>query len=96
MPQMIRNFAITCATAAVFYCIGAGSSSAIAGDDTGLSCSKLWFERNKIYADNGFCFKTARARRQFGAGCFAPFGRLTGFAKRRVQRIQQLERINGC
>ena len=27
----------------------------------GASCDRLWYERNKIYARNGYCFQTARA-----------------------------------
>ncbi|QGM96518.1 YARHG domain-containing protein [Methylocystis parvus] len=34
------------------------------------SCASLWSERNQIYKDAGYCFKTARAIRAFGnAGC---------------------------
>jgi hypothetical protein len=34
------------------------------------SCASLWTERNQIYRDAGYCFKTARAIRVFGnAGC---------------------------
>jgi hypothetical protein len=34
------------------------------------SCRGLWMERNQIYKDGGYCFKTARAIRVFGnAGC---------------------------
>jgi hypothetical protein len=34
------------------------------------SCSSLWYERNQIYKDAGYCFKTTRAIRTFGkSGC---------------------------
>jgi len=34
------------------------------------SCASLWRERNQIYKDAGYCFKTPRAIRAFGnAGC---------------------------
>ena len=34
------------------------------------ACSEMWFRRNQIYKDAGFCFKTARAIAAFGnAGC---------------------------
>ena len=96
MQRIIAKIALVVTAAAVVFSLAAPSTPAMAGDDTGLSCRQLWYERNKIYADNGFCFNTARARRQFGAGCFPPYGRLTGYAKSRVSRIKQLERINGC
>lgn len=87
---------LLCGAATALIGLAVASTPVLAGDDSGLSCRQLWFERNKIYADNGYCFKTARARRQFGAGCFPPYGRLSGYAKSRVQRIKQLERLNGC
>lgn len=59
-------------------------------------CDRLWYERNEIYARNGYCFKTARARSVFGPGCFPPFGRLNGWAAQRVQEIQMEEQQNGC
>jgi YARHG domain len=34
------------------------------------SCSDLWKERNSIFKEAGYCFKTSRAQRYFGnAGC---------------------------
>ena len=30
------------------------------------SCGDLWYERNAIYKDAGYCFKTARGIRAFG------------------------------
>jgi hypothetical protein len=62
----------------------------------GASCDRLWYERNKIYARNGYCFQTARARAVFGPGCFPPFGRLNPWETQRVQEIQMWERQNGC
>ena len=33
-------------------------------------CDELWAERNAVYKDAGYCFKTDRAIRAFGnAGC---------------------------
>lgn len=60
------------------------------------SCDELWYQRNEIYARNGYCFKTERARRTFGAGCFPPYGRLTGWEKERVARIEEWEYRKGC
>lgn len=71
----------------------ASSSPAVA---QGGVCQSLWYERNEIYARNGYCFKTARARATFGAGCFPPYGRLSYEDKRRVDQIQAEEDANGC
>lgn len=62
----------------------------------GMSCGELWHERNAIYARNGHCFNTARGRAVFGAGCFAPFGQLSGWEARRVNELQMWERRKGC
>lgn len=61
-----------------------------------MSCGELWYARNAIYARQGYCFKTARARAVFGPGCFSPYGRLTGWQQRRVNRIVRWEYRKGC
>jgi len=61
-----------------------------------MSCGELWYERNAIYARQGYCFKTQRARRTFGPRCYAPWGRLTASQQRRVNRIVSWERRYGC
>lgn len=62
----------------------------------GMSCEQLWRMRNAIYARAGHCFMTDRGRATFGEGCYPPYGRLSGADARQVQRIQRLERMNGC
>ena len=61
-----------------------------------MSCGELWHERNAIYAEAGYCFRTERARRVFGRGCFRPYGRLTSWQSERVARIQRWEARKGC
>ncbi|WP_319531141.1 YARHG domain-containing protein [uncultured Cohaesibacter sp.] len=61
-----------------------------------MSCGELWYARNAIYAQQGYCFKTQRARQTFGPRCYAPWGRLTVSQQRRVNRIQSWERRYGC
>ena len=60
------------------------------------SCGQLWYQRNEIYAQAGYCFQTARARSVFGAGCFPPYGQLTPYQRQRVNEIQAQERYMGC
>jgi hypothetical protein len=67
-----------------------------ARDLAGMSCEGLWYARNKIYARNGYCFRTERARAVFGRGCFPPYGRLRGWERERVNRIQMWEGRKGC
>src|SRR5450756_489211 len=61
-----------------------------------MSCDDLWYARNRIYARNGYCFNTERARAVFGAGCSPPYGRLSGWEKNRVNEIQMWESRKGC
>ena len=66
----------------------------------GPSCDQLWYARNKIYKEAGYCFKTRRAIRVFGnAGCrFDDEGRvpLSREDRATVEAILQLEHEKGC
>jgi hypothetical protein len=92
--DLIRLLAAA-AVLSAFSSIGA-SAPAAAQAARGFSCEQLWRQRNAIYARAGHCFNTDRGRATFGEGCFPPYGRLSGADSRQVQRIQRLERINGC
>ncbi|MCB1511801.1 MAG: YARHG domain-containing protein [Hyphomicrobiaceae bacterium] len=96
------------AAVAVMFSVGIlvslPSAPAKAGDDSGsgsdyyagLSCGRLWYERNRIYARYGYCFKSDRAIATFGRGCFAPYGRVPSHQRRVINRIQRIERAKGC
>jgi hypothetical protein len=65
-----------------------------------LSCENLWFTRNRVFKDRGFCFKTARAIAAFGnAGCqfddeaSVP---LNSFERANIQAIRRAEARKGC
>ncbi|MCB1383660.1 MAG: YARHG domain-containing protein [Notoacmeibacter sp.] len=61
------------------------------------SCYDLWYERNAIYARNGYCFQTSLGQRVFGnAGCYTSNPRLARWEQQRVAEIQRLERRYGC
>lgn len=66
----------------------------------GGTCQELWVERNSIYKERGYCFKTERAINYFGnAGCrydsesAVP---LSESERARIAQIQRRERENGC
>lgn len=63
-------------------------------------CQSLWVERNSIYKDAGYCFKTARAINYFGnAGCRYDVEAdlpLTPRAQARIADILAQERAYGC
>ncbi len=63
-------------------------------------CDNLWFERNQIYKEAGYCFRTAAAIRQFGnAGCVyvdqndVP---LSNRNRARINEIVRVERVLHC
>ncbi|MEP0944913.1 MAG: YARHG domain-containing protein [Rhizobiaceae bacterium] len=61
------------------------------------SCYDLWYARNLIYANNGYCFRTRLAIRTFGnAGCHTRNPRLSASERRRIARLQAEERRRGC
>jgi hypothetical protein len=73
---------------------------AMAQNYWGMSCGDLWYQRNAIYARNGFCFKTERAISVFGnANCrFYNEGDvpMSSYERQQIQIIVSVERQKGC
>jgi hypothetical protein len=65
-----------------------------------LTCEELWYERNSIYKQAGYCFRTSRGIRAFGnAGCqFDDVNDVPLSARQRsaVAEIQGIERRRRC
>ncbi|MDI4656747.1 YARHG domain-containing protein [Xanthobacter autotrophicus] len=61
-----------------------------------LSCRALWYQRNSVYAERGYCFKTADAVATFGERCFPPYGQLTPSQQRFVDEVKAWEARKGC
>ena len=63
-------------------------------------CDELWGERNAVYADAGYCFKTARGIAAFGnATCRYSDIRDVPLSARDRQKVAEVaaeERRNGC
>jgi YARHG domain len=71
---------------------GAGAARA-----EGDQCVQLFIDRNKVYADAHYCFKTKEALAYFSnAGCRPGEPRLTAGQQRRVAEIQRAERQSNC
>ena len=63
-------------------------------------CDEFWGERNAVYAEAGYCFKTARGIKAFGnAECRFDDIRdvpLSARDRQKVNEIVRQERENGC
>ena len=61
------------------------------------SCYDLWYERNAIYDDNGYCFRTSLGKRTFDNGdCYTDDPDFTRAEQRRIDQIRREERRLGC
>lgn len=89
-PGVIRMALLGAAVTAPAFLLSAAPAAAQG------ACASLWHQRNSIYARNGYCFQTARARSVFGPGCFPPFGEMSPGERRRVNQIQAEEDALGC
>ncbi|MEX0409161.1 YARHG domain-containing protein [Aquibium sp. LZ166] len=89
------------ASAACYELIGCTDVDRFAkGDLRQLSCENLWYVRNSIYDENGYCFKTSRAQAQFdSADCWVRDQakvKLSVIESQNVGSIAQVERERGC
>ncbi len=116
MTRWIALAAYASATAGVLMMLSAGSTPARADcyedigctdsdrmsvdDLTQLSCQNLWHVRNRIYDENGFCFKTARAKAAFdNSDCWVrnqSSVKLSAIERHNVNAIVEAESENGC
>ncbi|SIN96118.1 caspase family protein [Vannielia litorea] len=64
---------------------------------SGDICTRLWYERNLIFHNRGFCFSSARARSVFDTSrCTTRSPVLTAAEEREVARLKAAEQANGC
>lgn len=65
-----------------------------------LSCQNLWYVRNRIYDDHGYCFKTPKAIREFdNSDCYVRNAARLDLNRREIQnisRIREVEQRKGC
>lgn len=65
-----------------------------------LSCQNLWYVRNSIYDDHGYCFRTAAAKAEFdNSDCYetdASKLRFNRHEQTNINRIVQVEKEKGC
>jgi YARHG domain len=61
------------------------------------SCYDLWYQRNLIYAQNGYCFSSSLARRTFSEfSCWTNNPQFTLDEQRHINQIKAEERRLGC
>lgn len=61
------------------------------------SCYDLWYERNQIYNQKGFCFQTQLGQQVFdNSDCYTRNPRLSRWEQRRVDAIKREEWARGC
>jgi hypothetical protein len=73
------------------------ATCAIASPALSASCYDLWFQRNVIFDNNGFCFTTSLGRRVFdNSDCYTSNPELSSGERRRVAQIRRQERRQGC
>lgn len=85
---VITAGSVTSARADCFEDIGCTDSDRFDIDDlVYLSCENLWYVRNRIYDENGYCFRTERAREAFdNSDCWV--------RSQSKVRLSQIERHN--
>lgn len=71
-------------------------ASGEASDYGSMTCDRLWYTRNLIYAEKGHCFDTKRGRAVFGVHCFPPYGVLDSAEQEQVSAIRKIERAKNC
>lgn len=106
----IRNKALAAVLTAAALAIGAGG--ALAGDPmadahgyylkkkhfTGFDCDSLWYFRNQIFSEAGYCFKTDRAIATFGNdGCVSgSYSILNKYERANVNMLRSIEAAKSC
>jgi YARHG domain len=62
------------------------------------SCYNLWYARNLIYAENGYCFKTQLGKQTFSDSydCYTSNPNLSKAERNEVASIKREERRRGC
>ena len=65
-----------------------------------LSCQTLWEVRNRIYHENGYCFRSERAAATFSnTGCSVSRAAdviLNAYERSNIARIKTVEKSLGC
>lgn len=81
---------------ALFLATMAAPSVVLADGYRGYTCGDLWLARNDLYANKGYCFKSAVGKATYPNSCFPPYGKLDSFEQGEVNKIKAEERRLRC
>jgi len=90
MPRLSKFFAALIVVSAV------APGVALADGYRGYTCGDLWLARNDLYANKGFCFKSALGKATYPNSCFPPYGKLDSFEQGEVNKMKAEERRLRC
>lgn len=77
--------------------VAAGMLTALTGAAVAQSCFDLWYERNSIYDENGYCFSTALAQEYFdNDDCWTKKPKFSRSERRQIEAIKEEEEDRGC
>lgn len=77
--------------------LAAVSLVALPGAAMAASCYDLWYARNEIYAENGFCFSSSLAISTFGNDdCYTKHPHFSKREQREIDAIAAEEADRGC
>ncbi|MBI4922066.1 MAG: YARHG domain-containing protein [Devosia nanyangense] len=77
--------------------IALGLVAALPGTAMAASCFDLWYERNAIYDDNGYCFRTDLALEYFdNDDCWTRHPIFSRAEQRAIDAIVYEEKRRGC
>jgi hypothetical protein len=77
--------------------VGGLSLASLAGPAMATSCYDLWYQRNAIFDENGYCFKTELGQQTFdNSDCWTDTPQLSKAEQKRVDAIRKEERRRGC
>ena len=75
----------------------AGMFAALTGAAVAQSCFDLWYERNSIYDENGYCFSTELAQEYFdNDDCWTKRPKFSRSEQRQIEAIKEEEDDRGC
>jgi len=72
------------------------ASPSLSEADIAKTCFALWKERNSIFAEAGYCFKSQKAIDAFGKRCYPPYGKLSKEEQDIVSKLRAQERQYNC